>query len=195
MTRLILSLALLCWSAPAWAFSNTFRVAGADVFGPPDCCTTVTETSNFPMTVKNIVSTGGAVIYWTRMPNEVSTQNITMRITRFAPDSSDGKNFCEIACAGVVKDGETLTDLNVTACLPIVNNVVAAQWTMMEERFGDVPDIAPKDTTGTACDQTLNDCRGAALGIFIYRYPSENCVPPVSDNTISYETVTVIFDQ
>jgi hypothetical protein len=200
MKRILLTgLVLAAWGwhpRPAWAFSTTLRVAGADQQVCSGCGTVTENAGGKKMTVKQIPSTGGSVIVWSRMPDEISTANIHVEMTRFTPEVSDGGNFCELVCAGIIRDGQPLSGLNLLNCFPVQTGaLVEPQWNMMEEVFGNIAVIDPLDTNGDTCSSNLSTCKGSVLGVLLFRLASGSCVPTGSANLIDYYSLTIDFDR
>lgn len=172
MKRLIGVMVVLVglWALPAWAGSNTFRIAGSTVLGAG-------ATRQLSVSVgggggnydairqsgagPNIFGNYDMIYPFEITPGVTQPLNLTMRWT--TPDVGATDYECYKVCGGVIKAGASRAALDLTACSSVQTTAMPSQYVMVEDTSFS---LQPKDTTGTICNNA-NDCRGSEMVIQI----------------------------
>lgn len=183
MRNLVVALVALCVASTAHGFA--LRVAG---FNPQAACTGCVRTTEVPIStgpidVMVMPSTGGVTVGVVVMPTSTTgALRFKLGETRLAVGDGNTK-FCSRICAGVVKIGQNLDQLNLTACTLVSSDDASLQWQNFSADFTPIG-LTPRDTTGTSCTAPAgaNDCTGGQLYIGAVRMAVGSCTGGSTDD-------------
>lgn len=169
MRRLVVALALILAASPAFAFSNSFRVASADT-------TTATCAAKYQVsigaTVMECSTSGGFVVLHTTWPSEATNFIIQPQLNFTNPTNGATGNVCTQVCAWIVRNDLTTSgggDLSIIpsspACALASSDAVAGQWHLIRDTFAG--NLTVQDNVGSSC--STQTCAGGELYIAIVR--------------------------
>lgn len=173
-------------ASQALAFEHTFPWAAAESSAGlcPGCSRRVMTGAGLALTpVYRIPSGGGALIYHTKVPRDVTAwpMGVTMNFTSEAAAPSG--NVCFEICAAVVTLGQEFSLMDAAilgfACTGTTSVALGTQY-QNQAVFPFTTPLTPRDVTGTACSGTA--CNGADLYVRLTRTSSGSCTGGSTDN-------------
>ena len=193
--RHLLAIAILFVAVQAHAFSKEWPGAAAiPIPGSCSGCQAQTDlpAATIPTGVMHIPGGGGAVLYRMRFPNEATSGAITGFVVNVlreqASDADD--HYCIALCAGVVKDGQDASNLNISACasLGLTGDYTDDQWNVLTLTPGPV---TPLDTAAVSCSGT--SCNNAELWVAVTQLPDGLFCPGGTSDSSGILDVSPIF--
>lgn len=189
MQRLLYAVMLLAMAGPAWGFSDNPRAASADSL--------ISGAVRVHGTLQgDEVQCAGTCGFLSHrlFPMEATTGVVQIYLNRYSPDLIPGNSLCDQVCLGVVKPGQLVSNVDLTACSLTTVTAVTTQNQLIRSNFlGVTPRQA--DGLGTACGLCpgANCCAGGELYIEVNRLGvCPGGVTPTSNN-INYTSSTQIF--
>lgn len=189
MTRLILALALLALPVSALAFTDNPRAASADslISGAVPVHGTLQGDE--------IQCAGVCGFMLHRVfPIEATGGAVQVYINRYTPDATPSNRLCDQVCLGVVKPGQSISDLDVTSCTLTATDPLATQNQLLRTNLLSVtPHLS--NGLGTLCGACPGPdcCGGGDLYIEVNRLGVCAGGATPSSNAVNYTSMTLGF--
>jgi hypothetical protein len=180
----------------AMAFEHTFPWAAAESSASlcPGCSRRLMTGAGVALTpVYRIPSGGGALIYHTKVPRDVTDWPMGVTINFTSEAASPSGNACFRICAAVVTLGQEFNLMDSllldSACTSTASVALGTQY-QNQSAFPFATPLTPKDVTGAACSGTA--CNGGDLYVRLTRVASGSCTGGSTDN-IEAITGTLLY--